>query len=99
MLLLLLAQAAPPQSAPDIALNATIRARQVTIEKQGNASLIVTTSPDGGNVVDVRAPKADGRRELRDVEVKVRAEARIVDPAQAPRNIPDASETGQPQSR
>jgi len=81
--LFLLQAAASPQTLPDIELNALVRARQVTIEKQGNAELSVTTSPDGGNVVDVRAPKANGRRELRNVEVRVRAEARIADPQAA----------------
>ena len=95
MLLLILAQVAT--AAPDIELNATIRARSVTIEKQGNASLTVTTSPDGGNLVDVRAPKANGRKKLRNVEVKVDAQARIGDPAQAPQNNQQQAETGSPQ--
>ena len=95
MLLLLLLQAA---QAPDIQLNANIRARSVTIEKQGDAKLTVTTSPDGGNVVDVQAPKANGRKQLRNVEVNVRAEARIVDPQQPAQNNPDQPETApQPQ--
>ena len=66
------------QTAPDIQLNAKVRARSVTIEKQGEARLSVTTSPDGvGNIVDVRAPRANGRKTLRNVDVNVRAEARI----------------------
>ena len=96
MLLLLLLQAAAAQ-APDIELGARVRARSVTIEKQGNASLTVTTNPDGGNVVDVRAPKANGRKTLRNVEVNVRAEARIGDPgAPAPENK-NGGETASPQ--
>ena len=90
MLLLILLQAAASQ--PDIQLNANIRARSVTIEKKGNASLKVTTSPNGDNVVDVRAPKANGRKSLRNVEVNLRAEARIADPL-APRNNPKQAET------
>ncbi len=96
MLFLLLLQAAAAQ-APDIELNATVRARSVEIEKQGNASLTVTTSPDGGNVVDVKAPKANGRKRLRNVTVDVRAEARIGDPAAAPGNNQDQPETAPPQ--
>lgn len=65
---------------PDLQLNANVRARSVTVEKQGNAHLTVTTSPDGGNLVDVRAPKANGRKTLRDVNVSIRAEARVGDP-------------------
>ena len=95
MLLILLAQAAAAQ-APDIELNANIRARSVEIEKQGNASLTVTTSPDAGNLVDVRAPRANGRKTLRNVSVNVRAEARIGDPA-ATANNQDQPETARPQ--
>jgi hypothetical protein len=95
MLLLLLIQAA---QAPDIEFNANVRARSVRIEKQGEAKLTVTTSPDGGNVVDVQAPKANGRKRLRNVEVNVRAEARIGDPQQPAQNNPDQPETApQPQ--
>jgi hypothetical protein len=90
MLLLLLAQAV---AAPDIELNAHVRARSVTIEKQGNASLSVRTDPEGGNVVDVRALKANGRKTLRNVDIDVHAEARIADPREAPKNNPDQPET------
>ncbi len=96
MLLFILLQAAAAQ-APDIELGARVRARSVTIEKQGNASLTVTTSPDGGNVVDVRAPRANGRKTLRNVEVNVRAEARIGDPAAPAPNNQNEPETAPPQ--
>ena len=92
---LLLLQAAA--QAPDIELRANVRARSVTLEKDGSASLTVTSSPNGGNVVDVRAPKANGRRKLRNVEVNVRAEGRIGDPAQPPQNIAEQPETRSPQ--
>lgn len=86
------------QTAPDIELRAEVRARQVTIEKQGDARLTVTTSPDaGGNVVDVRAPRANGRKTLRNVSASVRAEARIGDPLAAPANNPPSPETASPQ--
>jgi hypothetical protein len=85
------------QTSPaDIQLDARVRARQVTIERKGDARLTVTTSPDGGNVVDVQAPRADGRRELRNVDVRIRAEARIADPGQARNNNPEQAETGAP---
>jgi hypothetical protein len=96
MLFFLLLQAAAAQ-APDIQFNANVRARSVTIEKQGNASLTVTTSPEGGNVVDVRAPKANGRKSLRNVEVNVRAEGRIGDPSTAAANNQNQAETAPPQ--
>jgi hypothetical protein len=97
MLFLLLLQVAA--QAPDIELNAEVRAREVTIEKQGNASLTVTTSPEGRNLVDVRAPKANGRKTLRNVRATVRAEARIADPESQTANNPDQAATPSPQSR
>jgi hypothetical protein len=90
--LALLLQAGAAQ-APDIELFAQARARSVTIEKQGNASLTVRAEPDGGSVVDVRAPKANGRKTLRNVVVDIHAKARIAEPGQAPRNNPVAAET------
>jgi hypothetical protein len=83
-------------AAPDIELRADVRARQVTIEKQGDARLTVTTSPEGANLVDVQAPRANGRKTLRNVNVSVRAEARIADPS-ASAEIRTGSETTPPQ--
>ena len=68
-------------SAPDIAFNATIRARSLTIEKQGTARLTVTA--DGENVVDIQAPKANGRKRIANPEIKIKVEARIADPGAA----------------
>ena len=90
--LLFLLQASPTQTA-DIELFAKARARSVTIEKQGNASLTVRAEPDGGSAVDVRSPKANGRRTLRNVEVDVHAEARIAGPGQTQQISPDPAET------
>ena len=96
-MVLLIQAAAAPQTAPDIELGVHARARSVTIEKKGEASLTVRTEPEGENVVNVRAPKANGRRTLRNVEVNVHAQARIADPQQAPQNNPDQPETRSPQ--
>jgi hypothetical protein len=96
MLLLILLQTASTQL-PDIQLDANIRAKSVTIEKQGNARLKVTTSPEGDNMVDIRAPRGNGRKSLRNVEVNIRAEAKIADPLAAPANIPPQPETASPQ--
>jgi hypothetical protein len=52
----------------------------VAIEKQGDASLTVAASPDGGTQVDVRAPKANGRKTMRNIEITIAARARIGDP-------------------
>ncbi len=75
-------QAAAAQPAPDIQLNIDANIRRVTIERSGEASLEVT----GGerSVVRVEAPEANGRRTLRNVNVRVRAEARVADPQNAP---------------
>ena len=97
-LLALQAAALPAAPPPDIAFTAQLRARSVTVEKQGEAKLSVTTSPEGANLVDVEAPRANGQTTLRNVSVKVSVEARIADPALAgagagPRNNPEGSET------
>ena len=88
----LFALQAAATAAPDIEFGARVQARSVTVEKQGDLNLSVTTSPEGGNLVDVRAPKANGRKTLRNVAVTVRAEARIADP-NAPKNNPPTAET------
>lgn len=69
------AQAASPA---DIELRATVRARSMTIEKQGNAQVQVTA--DGQNIVSVEAPKANGRKRINNPVVNVNIEARIADP-------------------
>lgn len=96
LIAMLLLQSVQPQTAPDIQLNAHVSARSLTIEKHGEARLTLRTEPDGGgNVVDVRAPSANGRKTIKNVDVTVRAEARIADPAQ----IRVEAETGQPAPR
>ena len=54
----------------------------MTIQKQGDASLTLRTEPDGGNVVKVEAPKANGRKTIKNVEVDIHAQAHIADPQQ-----------------
>ena len=85
-----LLQAPAAQAAPDIQLNIDANIRRVTIERSGEASLEVTGGE--GSVVRVEAPEANGRRALRNVNVRVHAEARVADP----RNAPEA-ETPLPQ--
>ena len=77
MTFLLLLQAA---AHPDIQIGARLSAERVTIEQKGVASLEVASSPEGSNRVVVEAPRADGKRILRNVQVSVDAEARIADP-------------------
>ena len=102
LLFLLQAAAAPQaQAAPDIQLDIGLTARRVTIERRGEASLEVHAGPDGGSVVNVEAPEANGGRTLRNVNVRVRAEARIADPASQPAapsaEIEAEAETRQPE--
>ena len=76
--LLLQAAAQPSAPLPDIELNIRARARSVEIEQKGEAKLRVAAEPDAGSLADVRvAPEAAGRTKLRNVDVNVRAEARI----------------------
>ena len=78
MLFVLLLQAAAAQPLPDIELNVRARARSVEIENKGEATLEVRAEPDAGSRVDVRVePLPEGRTSLRNVEVNIRAEARL----------------------
>jgi uncharacterized protein (DUF58 family) len=78
MLFVLLLQAAAAQPLPDIELNVRARARSVEIERKGEATLEVRAEPDAGSRVDVRVePVPEGRTSLRNVEVNLRAEARL----------------------
>jgi len=90
---LLLLQAAAAQPAADIELRIDASVRRVRIEREGDASLEVSGGP--GSEVRVEAPEANGRRTLRNVDVRVRAEARIADPQQN-REPP---ETARPEQR
>ena len=75
MLLLLVLQAAAAQS--DIQLQARVDIQELKIEKKGEASLAVHADPDGGSIVKVEAPKADGRKTQHNLHVTVDAQARI----------------------
>ncbi len=90
MLLFLLLQAAATP-APDIQLDVRATVREVRIRQSGETSLEVRGGP--GSDVRVEAPRAEGRRRLRNVSVNVHAEARIADPTG---NRP-AAETPAPQ--
>ena len=73
---------AAAQPAPDIELEVNASVRRVRIERQGEASLEVRAEPEGGSDVRVEAPEANGRRSLRNVNIRVRGQARIADPRQ-----------------
>jgi|GEM_PF-2156788 len=83
MLLYLLLQAASPAPAPDIELTVHARAREVTIERKGEAKLEVHAEPDAGSRAEVNVePKAEGRSQLRNVTVDIHAQASLADPSQ-----------------
>jgi len=97
--LFILAQAAQPQpqpappppatTLPDIQLDLRATARRVTIQNEGEVDLQLRASVNGregeGNLLQVDAPDLpEGRRELRNVELRVRAEARIPPLAEPP---------------
>jgi hypothetical protein len=97
LMLLILAQAATAaapdlsaQSAPDIALHATIDAKSVRIVQRGQARLAVHATPDAGSQVNIAVPKANGASILRDVHLTIDAAARI-----GGGNPPGAEKTGQ----
>jgi len=92
---LLLQAAAPAPAAPDIQLDINASVRRVAIERSGEASLEV--SGGEGSVVTVEAPDANGRRTLRNVNVRIRAEARIADPRAPQAQINAEAETPRPE--
>lgn len=96
MLIAMLLAQAVAAPAPDIEIGARVRARSLTIERKGEASLTLHTEPDGGNIVEVEAPEANGRRTIRNVVVDVRAEARIADPSK-PAQVEAEVATRQPE--
>ena len=77
ILLILLAQA----SSPDIELDVRLTARRVEIRQSGGETLTVRARPDAGSNVEVQAPRREGRRTLENVNVRVRAQARIASPS------------------
>ena len=81
------------QAAPDLELEIRATAREVRIEQKGETSLEVRAAPDAGSRVEVDSPPSGGRARLRNVTVRVKAEARIADPADNRR----APETDSPQ--
>ena len=73
--LLLALQAAAPS---DIEIRATVRARELTVEKAGKADVEVTS--DGQNLISIEGPKANGRKRISNPVIKVNIQARVADP-------------------
>jgi hypothetical protein len=89
ILVLMAVQAAvaqpPATQQPDLQLGIDVTARRVVVDNRGDLDLTARAAVNGrqsdGNVVEVDAPEVpQGRRELNNVRVRVRAETRIADP-------------------
>jgi hemolysin activation/secretion protein len=103
-LALMLAQPAPapaePAQAqrPDIELDARLTAQRVTVVNRGDVALTLRAEPDGGSRLDVEAPDLpQGQRELRNVELRVHAEALIADDLQAALDARNGEEPASPE--
>lgn len=90
MVITLLAMLQAAASPADIELRATVRARSLVIEGKGDANLTITAN--GQNVIDIRAPEANGRKRISNPVVHVNVEARIADP-----KLPQEPKPTQPQ--
>lgn len=66
--------------APDISINAQVRAREVKIEQQGRANARVAVVPSAGERVEVQRNLPRGQRRYRNLELKLDVEARLADP-------------------
>ena len=78
----------PAATVPDVQLDVTATARRVVVDRRGRLDLTARSSVNGeagtGDLVRVDAPDLpEGRRELRNVRVQVRAETRIAEPLRA----------------
>ena len=94
LLLLLLQTAAPPA---DIELGVRVRARSLTVERQGKVTLAVRADPDAGSRVDAEATRTAGRKTVRNSRADVHAEVRLGDPSGPVENIASETETVPPQ--
>lgn len=75
--LLFIVAAIPGQ---DIELRASAEAKSVSIENIGAAHLTVHATPDGGTAVRAEAPRANGRKTIKNVKVVVAGTANIAQP-------------------
>lgn len=83
-----------PQGAPDIAVKATVRAREVRIEQQGRAQIRVWAEPSAGDKVAVERNLPKGQRTYRNLQIGLDAEARLAAPAD--RTPSQQPSTGEP---
>lgn len=89
--LLQLAAAQPAAPPPDIDLNARVRAREVAIRQQGEASLTLRAEPGVTPPVRVERSAPPGAQHYRNLTLTVHAEARIAEPHLQKGNTADES--------
>lgn len=82
--LLQLAAAQPAAPPPDIELSVRVRAREVTVRQEGEASLRLRVSPGEAPPVEVRRSAPAGAARYRNLAIDVRGAARIADPNASP---------------
>jgi hypothetical protein len=86
-LALALLQLAAPQAAaplPNIELSARVRAREVTVRQEGEASLALRVSPGEAQPVEVRRSAPAGAQSYRNLTISVRGAVRFADPLASP---------------
>jgi hypothetical protein len=82
--LLQLATAQPVLPPPDIELNARVRAGEVTVRQEGNASLAFRVSPGDAPPVAVERSAPSGAKSYRNLTINIRGAVRIADPNTTP---------------
>lgn len=78
ILQLLSAQTATP--APDIELNARVRASEVVVRQSGDARLTLKVEPGDAPPVEIERSAPAGAQRYRNLTIDLRAAARIADP-------------------
>lgn len=80
-LFLAAAPAALPAGQPDVAVNARVHAREVTVKQQGRASARVTVEPSAGERIAVERNLPKRRDRYRNLSIDLAVEARLADPS------------------
>ena len=81
-----IAQATAAQAAPlpDVSITARVRAREVKVEQQGEASARVYVNPSAVETVEVERNLPRGQARYENLDIKLTVEARLADPANGP---------------
>lgn len=64
---------------PDIEIDARVKAKQVTIERQGRASARVRLEPNGADRVEVERNLPPGQTTYRNLDLRLKVEGRLAD--------------------